>query len=537
MPTTNRLTQSIVLKFAVALALLHFLIAGCGKVENSDQNASAQFKVGGLVSGLKGSLTLRNNASDSLTIHADGAFSFPLSLADGADFQAMVVSQPSSQACEIRSGSGKIAGADYSGIRVECSDSTYSVGGSLSGLRAGATIVLKHGADVLSLTTNGDFQFPTTMSDGATYSAIIFTPAPFQNCAMAGGAGSISGANVTSIAVTCVNLTVTLSGTLSGMSPNGSLLLRNGASALTLNANGNFTFAAPVNQGAAYAVVVGANPADQVCTVANGSGTAASANITNVAVTCAAARLIGGTIAGLAGTEFVVLRNNGGNNLVGDTNGAFNFSSPVRQGAPYAVTVATAPTGKVCSIAKSTGVAGAADVSDIRVNCGVARTVSGTISGLTAGTSVVLQNNGINNLSKNANGAFSFTAPIAQGGTYLVSVLTQPAGLVCAVTNGSGTAGAANITNVAVDCVPARTVSATINGLVGSVGLRNNGLNPTVRNANGAFTFSIPVGQGRPYAVTISTQPATQTCSVVNGSGTAGTANISNVVVNCVTNP
>src|SRR5262249_46234845 len=46
------------------------------------------------------------------------------------------------------------------------------------------------------------------------------------------------------------------------------------------------TFSTSLATGAAYNVTVKANPTGQLCTVANGSGTIGSANITNVAVTC-----------------------------------------------------------------------------------------------------------------------------------------------------------------------------------------------------------------------------------------------------------
>ena len=59
----------------------------------------------------------------------------------------------------------------------------------------------------------------------------------------------------------------------------------------------------------------------QTCSVANGSGTVGSANITNVAVTCTAAATysVGGAVSGLSGT--VVLQDNGGDNLSVGTSG------------------------------------------------------------------------------------------------------------------------------------------------------------------------------------------------------------------------
>src|SRR6202041_1177825 len=67
-------------------------------------------------------------------------------------------------------------------------------------------------------------------------------------------------------------------------------------------------------------------------------------------------------------------------------------------------------------------------------------------------TSVTLLDNGTNALKVTANGSFTFTTKLASGATYSVTVGTQPTGETCTVTNGSGTVGSANVTNVAVAC-------------------------------------------------------------------------------------
>ena len=72
------------------------------------------------------------------------------------------------------------------------------------------------------------------------------------------------------------------------------------------------------------------------------------------------------------------------------------------------------------------------------------------MSGL-SGT-VVLQDNGGDDLSVSANGAFTFATALASGAAYNVTVKTNPSGQTCTVSNGSGTIGSANVTNVAVSC-------------------------------------------------------------------------------------
>jgi hypothetical protein len=81
-----------------------------------------------------------------------------------------------------------------------------------------------------------------------------------------------------------------------------------------------------------------------------------------------------------------------------------------------------------------------------------AYTIGGTVSGLGVGKSVVLQNNGGNDRTVPADGPFTFTTSVATGGTYAVTVLTQPVLQTCTVANGSGTVSG-TVTNVSVTCV------------------------------------------------------------------------------------
>lgn len=80
------------------------------------------------------------------------------------------------------------------------------------------------------------------------------------------------------------------------------------------------------------------------------------------------------------------------------------------------------------------------------------------------------------------------------------------------------------------------TVGGSVFGLSGTLVLENNGGDNLTINSNSSFTFATPVAQGEPYSVTVLTQPTGQTCSVTNGSGTMGGANVTNVSLNCVTN-
>ena len=167
-----------------------------------------------------------------------------------------------------------------------------------------------------------------------------------------------------------------IGGSVSGLTGTGLVLQDNGGDNLTVSQNGSFTFATQVNSGAAYAVTVMTQPSGQTCTVASGSGMA-SANVTTVAVSCAAAApstvTIGGTVSGLSGTG-LVLQDNGGDNFTVTQNGTFTFATALATGTAYAVTVATQPTSpaQTCAVANGTGTTASANVTNVTVSCSAA---------------------------------------------------------------------------------------------------------------------------------------------------------------------
>lgn len=77
-----------------------------------------------------------------------------------------------------------------------------------------------------------------------------------------------------------------IGGTLNGLAGSQTVVLQNNAGDdITLNANGNFTFATTIASGAAYNVTVKTQPNGQNCTASVNSGTV-SANVSSVLVSC-----------------------------------------------------------------------------------------------------------------------------------------------------------------------------------------------------------------------------------------------------------
>jgi 6-phosphogluconolactonase (cycloisomerase 2 family) len=232
----------------------------------------------------------------------------------------------------------------------------YSIGGTVAGLAGTGLVLQDNGGDNLAVAKSGSFTFATKVDSGAAYAVTVMTQPtnPAQTCTVSGGSGTAS-ANVTSVAVSCTSTagTVTIGGTVTGLSGTGLVLQDNGGDDLTVSQNGPFTFATALAAGTAYAVTVATQPSSpsQTCTVASGTGTTGSANVTNVAVTCAGATASVG--------KFAYVANNGDGTISGytidPTSGKLtSVASPYPDGnAPAAVSLA--PNGKFAFSASDNG--------------------------------------------------------------------------------------------------------------------------------------------------------------------------------------
>jgi len=491
--------------------------------------------ISGAVGGLTGTVVLQNNGGDNLTLTTNSNFTFAAPIAHGSTYAVSVLTQPNGQTCSVANAAGT-ANVDVSNVTVTCSTNAYTIGGSVSGL-IGAVVLQNNTGDDLTLSNNGSFSFATAIAYGSPYAVSVKTQPSGQTCTITNPSSTVNGA-VSNVSVNCTSNTYAVGGSVSGLS--GTVVLQNnGGNNLTLTAGGSFAFSNPVTYGSAYSVSLLTQPSGQTCSVANASGTV-TATVTNVAVTCAYnTYTIGGTLSGLSGA--VVLQNNGGDFLTLVGNGSFTFGTAIAYGSPYAVSVKTQPTGQTCTVTNpSSTVSGT--VTNVSVNCASnSYAVGGTVSGL-SGT-LVLQNNGGNNLTLTADGSYAFSTPVTYGSAYSVSVLTQPGGQTCTVSNSSGTA-TGTVSNVAVTCTNTPLVY-TVGGVANGVNfpglqLQNNGgdtlnVDPMPPGTTVPFNFATSLPAGSPYNITVLTQPMVGSCTVTSGgSGTVGSGNVTTIVIDCI---
>jgi len=173
------------------------LAAACGGDEKP-----AQYRVGGTVTGLSGGgLGLQLNGSESLTREADGPFTFQQQLLDKSAYTVTVSAQPAEQDCTVEGGTGKVAGADVTSVQVRCATKTYTVGGTVEGVR-GTLVLGLDGGERLSLTQAGRFTFTTKRPKGGAYTVSVATAPQDQRCTVTNGSGLVAG-NVEGVRVRC----------------------------------------------------------------------------------------------------------------------------------------------------------------------------------------------------------------------------------------------------------------------------------------------------------------------------------------------
>jgi hypothetical protein len=185
---------------------------------------------------------------------------------------------------------------------------------------------------------------------------------------------------------------------------------------------------------------------------------------------------VAGTIAGLQ-YNGLVLSTNGMDLPVNATATSatntisFTFPNSISYGEVYNVTVKSPPAHQSCQVGSfpngtgpvlgaATDTAGRLATINVGVLCSVnPYSIGGTVTGLTATMTGLQLTNGSDPAivtvtpAEGTDVKFTFPTQVRYGTTYGVTVLTQPTGATCTVSNGSAVMGDAMVENIAVSCV------------------------------------------------------------------------------------
>jgi hypothetical protein len=342
--------------FLTCLLMTSIFLAACSNVGvgggPGGGGGGGPFTIGGTVTGLTGGstgLALQNNGVDTLSITANGSFTFKASVVKGLAYSVSVSGSPiPAQTCTVASGSG-IANANVTTVQITCSTGTAAIGGQVAGLLGTGLVLQDNLKDDLPVLVSGNFQFQTALPLGSNYSVTVKSQpsSPPQTCTVSPNGTGVANATVSNIQIACSLGTLSIGGSVSGYAGGtGFALQNNGGDTLTITKNGTFTFLTLVPVNGAYNVTVSKQPSgpNQICTVSLGTGTAA-ANVTNVSVVCPAVfHPINVSVVGVLGASGAMqLIDNGGDNLMTPKNGDYVFGTPIAHGSAYDVGVFVKP--------------------------------------------------------------------------------------------------------------------------------------------------------------------------------------------------
>jgi hypothetical protein len=161
---------------------------------------------------------------------------------------------------------------------------------------------------------------------------------------------------------------------------------------------------------------------------------------------------LGGNLSGLGAGLSLTIQDNSSVSLTLTANGAWAFPGTAPTGS-YDVVITSQPTGETCTVSNGSGTWNASDasVASIAITCGSPTTVDLGVSGLASGSTVILTD-GTNNYTVTGNGTFSYAETLLAGDAYTFSVVTQPSGQTCTITNGTGTVTTGTAISVTVTC-------------------------------------------------------------------------------------
>ena len=418
-----------------AIAASLFALAACG---GGDSNPP--LTLSGTISGLTTSgLALASNGVNLEISAGATSFTFGPILSDTVGYDVIVPIQPTGQSCTVTNGSGTASTANITNVVVTCSNQTFNVGGTISGLTLSG-LVLANGSDTLSVPAGAtSFTMPTGVAYGSSYAVTVATQPTGLTCDVTNGTGTMGTDAVTNVAVKCTSQPPTVSGSISGLGSATGLVLINGTDKYTVPAGATgFTLDAPQSPGSTYAVRVQSQPAGMTCSAGKGTGTMPTHDVADISIACSdQAYSLGGTIAGLTAAGLVL---SDGSDTYGVPANASNFTMPtaVAYGSSYTVNVQTQPAGLTCTVSGGTGTVPASSVMNVEVTCASSSyTLGGSISGLTA--SGLVLTDGMDDLSVAANAAqFSMPNALAYGSSYAVTIKAQPSRGVCQITHGTG---------------------------------------------------------------------------------------------------
>jgi len=175
-------------------------------------NCSANaYTLGGTVRGLSAAGLVLNEGGEMLSLPPSASsFQFANRRAFGSAYSVAIASQPAGLYCSLADSAGVVGLTSVQSIDVSCapSERVFRVGGTVSGLDAEG-LALRMGAETLRMSVGASScRFDNPVADTGRYVVSIDTQPESSSCSLAQPAGTIEGADISTVAVTCRNKTL-----------------------------------------------------------------------------------------------------------------------------------------------------------------------------------------------------------------------------------------------------------------------------------------------------------------------------------------
>ena len=138
---------------------------------------------------------------------ADGAVVYATGVADGASYE-VTASPAGGLVCSVANASGTVSGSDITGVDISCSTpSTYTLSGTISGVPGTSSmgqweLLVGGGLANDGALRNAAVTYSASVADGSDYT-VRAQPSSGLVCNVANGSGTVSGADITNIDITC----------------------------------------------------------------------------------------------------------------------------------------------------------------------------------------------------------------------------------------------------------------------------------------------------------------------------------------------
>lgn len=165
---------------------------------------------------------------------------------------------------------------------------SYDVSGTISNLNTNGLILANGGESLPVASGKTSFTFAKRIDYGTDYNITVQQQPAHMNCAVSSGSGSAGHYVSIQAAVTCMQNTYTLGGTVTGLTADGLVLINGTAQTPVAKDSTTFTLATRIADGDKYGISVFAQPTGLKCEVVGntGVGVMGEANVTTVQITC-----------------------------------------------------------------------------------------------------------------------------------------------------------------------------------------------------------------------------------------------------------